>query len=740
MKTLNRILISSTLLAVVAIGCKPDPSDAPIPGIVAVDKTVDMVVPTGFDYRTSDRIAYNFNLVNSPIAGKYRADIYDFLPLGGGRLIQSVFIAPNGSLDGEVELPTSRNEMYVVLVAPDGSSTTHKIQASSNVNYTFNASGKKSTKGKAATVSPDCNSGCAVSYTNQGGNININSNDPGGVYCFSGNTTASINVNRGGVTIRICGTANINNLNLNQGSGLEVTDGSSLTVSNLGVNSSSANVTIYQNATLTDNNGLSLQGTVINHGTIDVDDNLNLNSNTNFTNNGLTKVGIDLNVNTTTVVNNGTIEVGDDYHANGGSNTTNNCKLLIDDDLHVNSTITNNSYIYMEDQLIVNGGSNLTLAGGAMIEANRATINATVTGTGSTNLIKLFDSSIFGNSLQTTINGGAGFSGNIEYCDPNGIETNNGSFSNGAAEGCDAYIATSACNPSGNGTPQITDTDSDGVADENDAYPNDPARAANSYYPAIGQFATVAYEDLWPAYGDYDFNDLVMDYNIQLVLNANNQVVDIIGKFSTQAVGGSFTNGFGIQFDFAPSVVSSVTGTLPLTENFINLSANGTEAGQTKATIIVYDKADNQLPNAGTAFVNTETGDPYVAPDTATVTIALGTPQALNALGNAPYNPFMIVNRDRGREVHLPGFAPTDLVNNSFFGTADDDTQGSKFYQSTTNLPWAINIITGFEYPTEKVDIVQAYTNFSTWAQSNGSQFENWYEDLPGYRVDQNIY
>ena len=57
----------------------------------------------------------------------------------------------------------------------------------------------------------------------------------------------------------------------------------------------------------------------------------------------------------------------------------------------------------------------------------------------------------------------------------------------------------------------ITDTDNDGVADEDDDYPSDPYRAYNNYYPAQGVYGTVAFEDNWPNKADYDFNDLVVN-------------------------------------------------------------------------------------------------------------------------------------------------------------------------------------------------------------------------------------
>ncbi len=55
----------------------------------------------------------------------------------------------------------------------------------------------------------------------------------------------------------------------------------------------------------------------------------------------------------------------------------------------------------------------------------------------------------------------------------------------------------------------------DGVPNDEDDYPEDPTRAFNSY-----DTASVAFEDLWPAMGDYDFNDLVLGCTYKIVTNA----------------------------------------------------------------------------------------------------------------------------------------------------------------------------------------------------------------------------
>jgi len=40
----------------------------------------------------------------------------------------------------------------------------------------------------------------------------------------------------------------------------------------------------------------------------------------------------------------------------------------------------------------------------------------------------------------------------------------------------------------------------------------------------------------------------------------------------------------------------------------------------------------------------------------------------------------------------------------------------------------------------EQVEIINAYNFFADWAESGGDQYNDWYEDLTGYRVTGNIY
>jgi hypothetical protein len=63
------------------------------------------------------------------------------------------------------------------------------------------------------------------------------------------------------------------------------------------------------------------------------------------------------------------------------------------------------------------------------------------------------------------------------------------------------------------------DTDGDGIQDQDDAFPY-PAVAFELFTPSKYGTGTIAFEDLWPSYGDYDFNDVALNYQVIVKLNS----------------------------------------------------------------------------------------------------------------------------------------------------------------------------------------------------------------------------
>jgi len=267
----------------------------------------------------------------------------------------------------------------------------------------------------------------------------------------------------------------------------------------------------------------------------------------------------------------------------------------------------------------------------------------------------------------------------------------------------------------------FTDTDGDKIPNGNDDYPDDATVAYSTFSPdRLGQ-GTYAFEDFWPKRGDYDFNDLVMGYNYEMARDTNNQIHWVNLNFSLRALGAGFKTGFGIQLDdILPSQIASVTGT---TTSTISVAANGCENGQSAAVIMVTDNAHDNFDVPVGFFVNTDSDGTNKAPVSIQVRITFTSPIA--DLGTI--NPFITTRGDRGYEIHLMGYNPTDLVNNSLFDTEGDDSGSGTYYVDTYGYPWGMQFSTEYDFPKEKIEIRTSYPQFGTWVRSRGVEQTDWY-------------
>ena len=294
-----------------------------------------------------------------------------------------------------------------------------------------------------------------------------------------------------------------------------------------------------------------------------------------------------------------------------------------------------------------------------------------------------------------------------------------------------------------------TDTDEDGVPDEEDNFPSNAYMAFSTGYPAAG-YGTMMFEDLWPGRGDYDFNDLVLNYHYDVVSDADDNVVEVRYSFVTRAIGGSLRNGFAFQLDGVPaSSVDEVVrvGTSKVSGiTYATFNDNGTEANQTNANIIVFKDAFDLLPrSSGFAFINVEAGAPDVGTDTTEIIVKFSSngvrPEGSTAISitnftHAVFNPYLIVGQDRGKEVHKPNRVPSSRVNNSYFGQHQDNSNPAQsiYYRTSTGLPWVLDVTESVPYATEKTDFTEAFVNFAQWATSGGASYTDWYQDLPNNR------
>lgn len=270
----------------------------------------------------------------------------------------------------------------------------------------------------------------------------------------------------------------------------------------------------------------------------------------------------------------------------------------------------------------------------------------------------------------------------------------------------------------------ISDSDGDGVDDDNDNYPNDPNKAYDYFYPSQGNYGTLAFEDLWPNKGDYDFNDLVVRYNIKEVINANDGLVEIHFNLILTAIGASKQNGFYFELPHPAIDVTVIEASHP------NLTMKTNNTGL--AIIQVFNNT-NDLIVLNSDFMNTIQDEPHT--EYIPISFVLGIDDKYDNHGSIyypPYNPFITVDHDRSMEVHLPGLPPTPEADPSYFNNGYNDATdlaAHYYYKTAEGAPWAINVPYPIYHPTETTDIVIAYPDFGKWVQSNGTAFQNWYEN-----------
>jgi len=277
----------------------------------------------------------------------------------------------------------------------------------------------------------------------------------------------------------------------------------------------------------------------------------------------------------------------------------------------------------------------------------------------------------------------------------------------------------------------MKDEDGDGVADINDIYPLDPDRAFTSYAPGQGNFGTIAFEDMWPKTGDYDFNDLVVDYSFIEILDAKERVKDIELNLQIRAMGASQNHGFAFRLPIDPSEVESVTGQV-LKDDYVTIESNGTEAGLREAVIPVFTDGFSLFSHVERGgIVNTNPNLPTVEPGKIVLKITFRDAIDRERIGGAPYQPFMMRSQDRTREIHLAGNPPTAYANRENFNIEADasDLEQGFYYIDANNLPWAIHVPESFVYPQEQVPINEVYTNFADWATFGGTSSRGWYQN-----------
>ena len=433
-----------------------------------------------------------------------------------------------------------------------------------------------------------------------------------------------------------------------------------------------------------------------------------------------------------TIINNGFLEIND--LTIQSTTLHNNGRLIIDNDF---TTVSNTATINIASGALIKttnyiaaSTSAITMDGNAILEVtNKMTVNAksTITGTASGTEYALarlnsVEASDEWHNLKC--------SGNVEiensiYGDKDIICNENVKL---AEEGSsDVTIEATDYNQKGNTVKSGT-----------------PAEKTFPIIESSTKVYTYLFEDCWPDLGDYDMNDLVLDIkDITYGKNADNSIKSMTLTAVLRADGGSFKLGGAIQLDGVESdKINSVSSNFDLTDYAFN-TTNGIESGQTYAVIPLFNEAHAAMGATQNTMTNTRTDGKGETVASKTINLTINFKDNSNVSSSdvslKKLNVFIIVNYGDGttytdgkirKEIHLAGYAPTDLGTYSLFGTGDDNSNESdvsSLYKSKTNLTWGLAVPGSLRYPLEYEAITKAYPKFKDWATSGGASNADWH-------------
>ncbi len=263
--------------------------------------------------------------------------------------------------------------------------------------------------------------------------------------------------------------------------------------------------------------------------------------------------------------------------------------------------------------------------------------------------------------------------------------------------------------------------------------PETPNIASNETYSN----GIIAFEDLWPAKGDFDFNDVVVGYGITLTKTAEG-VTQLKYEATPQAMGATYSNSFNVKLNVPINNIKSLTKEyngeifqLILNQEMISPGKAVADGGGTIIEII--DNVKGAIPPpANYSMSNTIENSPIVYGKKVIVTIEFVAAVDENGLGVAPFDSFISRVNGTGSviEVHQIDTPPTGLADTTILGTADDDSSIAlnRYYRTKNNQPWVLVIPEEWENPLERVEIGLPYLDIYSWVTSSGQLFNTWYK------------
>lgn len=248
---------------------------------------------------------------------------------------------------------------------------------------------------------------------------------------------------------------------------------------------------------------------------------------------------------------------------------------------------------------------------------------------------------------------------------------------------------------------------------------------------SLGKY-TYAFEDLWPNFGDYDMNDIVLVTEAKLHLKGD-YITTATLECKLAAIGASKRIAAAVQLDdILPVNISSVAynTTNNFTADLFRTNANGTEQEQSFAVVPLFDHAHAFAGLNGTPITGTY-ADSDFTPKEFTITINFKENSVKESdLTLEHLNFFITSSTQPGKrmEIHQLNGKVTSLFDESTI--TGDVASISTPFRAKGNFCWAMRIPNEFRFPLEGNNIRQSFVDFEQWI--NNSAYDWYNHPIPG--------
>lgn len=235
------------------------------------------------------------------------------------------------------------------------------------------------------------------------------------------------------------------------------------------------------------------------------------------------------------------------------------------------------------------------------------------------------------------------------------------------------------------------------------------------FYPSATDYYTIAYEDLFPSKGDYDFNDLVIAYKILFHLNSSNKLVKISGESVILAKGASFDHDWNLKIDLPSSASGTFTCNIqfPPSDERTPLFQSKSITGSLNESI--FSNTQNLYPH-----FNTFVGENFNKGARATFSLELDSTVPLTQVSNAPFDAYLFVH-DTQFEIHRSEYQASPESYNV--------TQGKTSFLDENGFPFAMLLPTLWKFPYENRDLGEAYPDLIQYLLSGSTNYLDWYNN-----------